>query len=84
MRREMRSLSAFIGEPVNPSVVSSSLTGAAKPLESNISSGFFVLFFRFYVVLRLFCVLFEHFGRPEKGKWGKMGENLIVKFPDFL
>ena len=28
--------------PVNPSVVSSSLTGAAKPLESNISSGFFV------------------------------------------
>ena len=29
MQCEMRHLSVFIGEPVNPSVVSSSLTGAA-------------------------------------------------------
>ena len=51
-----------------------------KPLESNISSGFFVLFFRFCVVLQPLYVLFERFGHPEKGKWGKMGENVGERF----
>ena len=87
--RQRQSTDCSLAQPVehrtvNPSVVSSSLTGAAKPLESNISSGFFVLFFRFCVVCNRYMCCSGASDTPKKASGGKWGKILIVKFPDFL
>ena len=69
---------------VNPSVVSSSLTGAAKPLESNISGGFFAPFFvilLFFICFFLPFTLSDCYKKSSGGKWGK---NSVVEFFYFL